>query len=203
MSSDPLAALRAYAFELAGMAKSGLEFVANEYDRDRFERTLRIAETLAAMTFPEGIPQGAEYLADLGVVTPKVGCAVAAFDEAGRILLIRRADNGRWALPGGYAEIGAPPSVNALRELREETGFAGEIERFLGVFDNRQYASVAPYQFYVLLFRARLTGGAARTSLETTAVEFARRGDLPDDMTPFQRTMAEHAFAGAKGAAFQ
>ena len=75
MSADSLATLRAFAFELAGMAKTGLEFVNNEYDRDRFERTLGIAEKLAAMTFPDGIPQSSEYLAELGVVTPKTGQA--------------------------------------------------------------------------------------------------------------------------------
>ncbi len=203
MSSDPLASLRAYAFELAGMARTGLEFVSNDYDRDRFERTLRIAESLAAMTFPDGIPQTSEFLADLGVVTPKVGTAIAAFDDAGRILLVKRADNGRWALPGGYAEIGSPPSVNALRELREETGFEGELDRLLGVFDNRAFGSAAPYQFYVLLFQIRIVGGAAATSVETTAVAFFGRDALPQDMTPFQRAMIDRALALSRDPAYQ
>lgn len=145
MSSEPIATLRALAFELA------------------------------AMTFPNGIPQSSEYLADVGVVTPKAGTAVAAFDDRARILLIRRADDGRWGLPGGYAEIGSPPSANAIRELHEETGFEAELQRILGVFDNRAFRSSSPYQFYVLLFRARLLRGEATPSPETTAVAlFAR-----------------------------
>ncbi len=203
MSCEPLATLRAYVFELAGMARSGLEFVTNDYDRDRFERTLRIAESLAALTFSDGIPRDAEYLADLGIVTPKTGTAVAAFDGAGRILLIRRADNGRWALPGGYAEIGSPPSRNAMREMREETGFDAEIERLLGVFDNRAFVSTHPYQFYVLLFRARIVGGTAATSVETTEVTFVGRDVIPADTTPFQRAMIEHALASPRHPAYQ
>ena len=203
MSADSLATLRAFAFELAGMAKTGLEFVNNEYDRDRFERTLGIAEKLAAMTFPDGIPQSSEYLAELGVVTPKTGCTVAAFDERRRILLIRRADNGRWGLPGGYAEIGSPPSANAIRELYEETGFRGEIERLLGVFDTRVFGSAAPYQHYVLLFRARLVGGDAATSVETAEVRFCTADEVPDDMSPTQRAMLEHAFSGSALPAYQ
>lgn len=203
MSTEPLADLRAFAFELAGMAKTGLEFVTNEYDRDRFERTLRIAESLAAMTFPDGIPRSSEYLADLGVVTPKAGTAVATFDDRSRILLIRRADNGRGALPGGYAEIGSPPSANALRELREETGFEAEIERLLGVFDNRAFGSTSPYQFYVLLFRGRILRGQATPSPETTAVAFFAREALPGPVSAFQRAMIEHAFGPRAEPVFQ
>ncbi len=78
--------LRSWAHELVSMASAGLEFVTNDYDRDRFVRT-------------------------------------------GRVALIKRADNGRWALPGGYAEVGSPPSENALRELREETGRTSSLRR--------------------------------------------------------------------------
>jgi ADP-ribose pyrophosphatase YjhB (NUDIX family) len=203
MAVDSLATLRAYAFELAGMAKTGLEFVTNDYDRDRFERTLRIAESIASMTFPDGVPSSAEYLGEIGVVTPKAGCAVAAFDERGRILLIRRSDNGRWALPGGYAEIGSPPSANALRELREETGLAGEIERLLGIFDTRAFGSRAPYQHYVVLFRARLVGGTPTTSAETAAVDFFGPDEIPDDMSVTQRAMVAHALSASEEPAYQ
>ena len=200
MSADQLATLRGYAFELAGMSKTGLGFASNDYDRDRFKRTLRIAESIAAMTFPEGIPQSLEYVGELGVVTPKVGCSVAAFDERGRILLIRRADNGQWGLPGGYAEIGSAPSENALRELHEDTGFSDEIECFLGVFDTREFGSAAPYQHYVLLFQARLTGGNPTASAETLEVAFFERAEVPTDMSSTQRAMIEHARSGSEAA---
>jgi ADP-ribose pyrophosphatase YjhB (NUDIX family) len=45
----------------------------------------------------------------------------AIFDHSGRILLIQRADNGRWAMPGGAAEVGETPSEAVVREVREET----------------------------------------------------------------------------------
>ena len=155
------------------------------------------------MTFPDGFPQGTEYLGELGVVTPKTGCTVAAFDDRRRLLCIRRADNGRWGLPGGYAEIGSTPSANALRELREETGFNGEIERLLGVFDTRAFGSDAPYQHYVLLFRARLVGGEARTSNETAEVAFFGEDDIPRDMSRTQRAMVDLAFMRSDIPAYQ
>ena len=165
----PSEQLRFWAHELAALARTGLEFVANEYDRDRFTRTMAIAEGIAALTIDAGFTPERPYLPDVGITSPKVGCSVAAFDAAGKLVLIKRADNGRWALPGGYAEVGSSPAENALRELVEETGLSGEIERFVGVYDNRRFGSIAAYHFYTLLFRARLTGGDARTSVETHA----------------------------------
>jgi ADP-ribose pyrophosphatase YjhB (NUDIX family) len=118
---------------------------------------------------------------------------VAAFDSSGQVVVIQRADNKRWALPGGYAEIGSPPSANALREFREETGFQAELERLIGVYDNRQFASVAPDQFYICQFRARLTGGAPATSSETLEVRLVGPDDPPEDMSELQRTMIRDA----------
>src|SRR5712691_5555657 len=102
----PSEQLRFWAHELAALARTGLEFVANEYDRDRFTRTMAIAEGIAALTIDAGFTPERPYLPDVGITSPKVGCSVAAFDAAGKLVLIKRADNGRWALPGGYAEVG-------------------------------------------------------------------------------------------------
>src|SRR4029453_14459945 len=49
--------------------------------------------------------------------------------EGGRILLMRRGDDGRWSLPAGMIEPGEQPSDAALREVFEETGIIAEIER--------------------------------------------------------------------------
>jgi ADP-ribose pyrophosphatase YjhB (NUDIX family) len=186
---QPSEQLRFWAHELAAMAKTGLEFASNDYDRDRFERTMSIAEGIAEMTIDASFTPERPYLADLHIPSPKVGCSVAAFDEAGRVVLIKRADNGRWALPGGYAEVGSPPSTNALRELHEETGFDAELERLVGVYDNKRFGSVAPYQFYICCFRGRITGGQATPSAETTEVLLTDPKALPDDMSVLQRTM--------------
>jgi len=186
---QPSEQLRFWAHELAAMAKTGLEFASNDYDRDRFERTMAIAEGIAEMTIDATFTPERPYMSDLHIPSPKVGCSVAAFDDGGRVVLIKRADNGRWALPGGYAEVGSQPSVNALRELHEETGFDAELERLVGVYDNKSFASVSPYQFYICCFRARITGGQATPSAETTEVVLTDPRALPVDMSVLQRTM--------------
>ncbi len=193
----PSQQLRFWAHELAGMAKTGLLHAHDSYDQDRCERMLAIAEQLAALTIADDFSPERPYLADPGIVTPKVGCSVAAFDDDGRAVLIQRADNKRWALPGGYAEVGSTPSANGLREFREETGFEAHVERFVGVYDNKHFASVTNYQFYICLFRARITGGAATVSHESLDVRLVDPTTPPEDMSMLQRAMLHDAATGA------
>ena len=193
----PSEQLRFWAHELAAMSRTGLAFATNDYDRDRFERTARIAEGLASLAMDAEFTPERPYLADLGIATPKIGCSVAAFDDAGRVALIKRADNGRWALPGGYAEVGTSPSDNAVRELREETGFIGELERLVGVYDNRHFHSTSQYQFSNCCFRAHITGGAATPSVETLEVVLTRPDEVPENMSDLQRAMLAGAVAAA------
>jgi ADP-ribose pyrophosphatase YjhB (NUDIX family) len=203
MDLPPSEQLRFWAHELGGMAKTGLIHAHDSYDRDRCERILAIAESLAGLTIGAAFTPERPYLPDVGIPTPKVGCSVAAFDGDGRAVLIQRSDNKRWALPGGYAEIGSPPSANALREFREETGFEAELERLVGVYDNKHFSSVSPYQFYICLFRARITGGEATVSPETLDVRLVDPADPPSDMSELQRTMLRDASQAAAAPIYQ
>jgi ADP-ribose pyrophosphatase YjhB (NUDIX family) len=203
MQIPPSEQLRFWAHELGGMAKTGLLYATTSYDTDRYERILEISRAIATLTIDADFAPERPYLPDVGIPTPKIGCSVAAFDDAGRVALIQRADNRRWAVPGGYAEIGTPPSENALREFKEETGFDADLERLVGVYDNKRFASVSPYQFYICLFRARITGGAAATSNETLAVRLVDPASPPDDMSALQRAMLRDAARADLAAVYQ
>ncbi len=70
---------------------------------------------------------------------PKLTVDCVVFDEEGRLLLIRRARppfEGEYALPGGFVDIGEMVEAAALRELKEETGVAGEIVKLVGVYSD-------------------------------------------------------------------
>src|ERR1700716_4130475 len=102
--------LRFWAHELAAMATTGLEFATDDHDRGRYRRVGAIAGDLAAMTIDATFTPERPYLADTGVVSVKVGCSIAAFDDAKRVVLIERADNGRWVrgrLVGGTPRASA------------------------------------------------------------------------------------------------
>ncbi len=61
------------------------------------------------------------------------GVTAVVFDRMGRVLLVRRSDNGRWALVTGCLEPGEQPAAGAIREVLEETGVEIEVERVLRI----------------------------------------------------------------------
>jgi ADP-ribose pyrophosphatase YjhB (NUDIX family) len=116
-------------------------------------------------------------------ITPFVGCDVFITDGAGRVLLIRRHDDGLWALPGGCQDLGETPAECACRECLEETGFTVRLVKLLGIFSSARYEYVHyPWkenEFCHLLFQAIITGGEPRPSDETLEVAFFLREKLP------------------------
>ena len=67
----------------------------------------------------------------------ELGLSVSAMVwRKGELLLMRRADNGHWGLPGGFVEVGESVAAAARREVREETGWTVEIGRLIGVYSD-------------------------------------------------------------------
>ncbi|MEU9416933.1 NUDIX domain-containing protein [Streptomyces sp. NPDC051000] len=103
--------------------------------------------------------------------------AGAVLHEDGRLLAIRRADNGTWELPGGVLELTESPEVGVRREVLEETGIEVQVEELTGVYKNTTRGIVA------LVFRCTPAGGTERTSEESTAVAWLTREEVPEQMS--------------------
>jgi len=117
-------------------------------------------------------------------ITPFVGCDTFITDDAGRVLLIRRAYNGFWALPGGALDLNETPAECAARECLEETGLHVRITRLLGVFSSLRYEEVNyPFKGRVhchILFQGEPIGGAALSRTEeTSALAWFAEDELP------------------------
>ncbi|MFF9067857.1 NUDIX hydrolase [Streptomyces sp. NPDC014891] len=106
-----------------------------------------------------------------------VSVAGAVVREDGRLLAIRRADNGTWELPGGVLELTEAPEEGVAREVWEETGIQVEVEELTGVYKNTTRGIVA------LVFRCKPSGGEERTSTESTAVEWLTPEEIAARMT--------------------
>jgi hypothetical protein len=97
--------------EIRILASNGLKYAGNEYDRVRYARLLELVEEYygQALDLPPSEVRE-RFRAELGHITPKVGSDGAIFDDAGRILLMRRVDTDTWCLPCGWMEPSESPS---------------------------------------------------------------------------------------------
>lgn len=171
----------AWAQRLQAIAQTGLTYARDPFDEERYRAVRRIAsEILAEGSGAEVETIEALFARDEGYATPKIDLRAAVFrDEA--ILLVRERSDGLWTLPGGWADVGESPAEGIVKEVREESGFEVRVLKLLGVYDKHRQGNrlTNPHYTYKLFFLCELTGGAAATSLETSAVEF-----FPEDALP-------------------
>jgi ADP-ribose pyrophosphatase YjhB (NUDIX family) len=170
-----------WAQRLQAIAQIGLTYAKDPFDVERFNQVRQVAaEMLASGSGSASAESMVElFQRNFGYATPKVDVRAAVFDKD-RILLVKeRADNG-WTLPGGWADIGDPPSVSALREVREESGYEAKVTKLAAVYD-RELHGHPPYPFhsYKLFFVCELAGGEPTLSVETTAVDFFSEDAIP------------------------
>jgi len=170
-----------WAQRLQAIAQNGLAYARNPFDVERFNQVRQVA---AEMLASGSDSVRAESLVELfqrnfGYATPKVDVRAAVFHKS-RILLVKERVDDAWTLPGGWADVGDAPSVAALREVREESGYEATVKKLAAVYD-RELHDHPPYPFhaYKLFFVCELTGGEARTSIETTAVHFFAEDNIP------------------------
>jgi ADP-ribose pyrophosphatase YjhB (NUDIX family) len=171
----------AWARRLQAIAQSGLTYCKDKFDVQRYNEIRGIAaEMMAAGASSSDFVRIADLFAQQsGYATPKIDVRVAAFHDA-RILLVRELEDGCWTLPGGWADVGEPASVAAVREAREESGYEVRITKLAAVFD-RNLHDHPPYAFhaYKMFFLAQLAGGAPRDSNETADAQFFAEDHLP------------------------
>ncbi|MGW6951270.1 NUDIX hydrolase [Streptomyces xanthophaeus] len=108
-----------------------------------------------------------------------VSVAGVVVRDDGRLLAIRRADTGTRQLPGGVLELELEesPEEGVQREVLEETGVQIEVAELTGVYKNVVVGVVA------LVFRCKPSGGAERTSDETTAVQWLTPEEVSERMS--------------------
>lgn len=119
-----------------------------------------------------------------------VSVAGVAVREDGRILVIKRRDNGEWQAPGGVLEAGETIAEGLRREVREETGVHVEPEQLTGVYKNMKLGVMA------LVFRCRVTGGEATETAEAAAVDWRSPEDVTNQMSEAFGIRVHDAFAG-------
>jgi len=167
--------------ELQAIAQTGLHYAGDQYDTQRYARLRVLATEMMAM----GAGCTAQQIAhlfeqDIGYATPRLGVRGAAFRD-GKILMVREVTDGRWAMPGGWADVNQTPRECVEREIWEESGFTGRAVKLAAVWDRRHHGFPPnPIAIYTMFFICEITGGAPRPSIETSEIGFFDENQLPD-----------------------
>jgi ADP-ribose pyrophosphatase YjhB (NUDIX family) len=191
---------------LAGIARTGLGFTDNLYERERYEEVLKVAADIRVAA-DDGCPPPPEVVAYWtsqvghgipGYVTPKVAVGAVVGNDAGELLLMQRGDSGVWLYPTGWADIGYSPVEVAIKEVLEETGIDAVPVRVIGIFDGLRFGARG-VPFYSVVFHLRAAGGALKAHpLEARDVGWFAEGALPTPLAGADRWVAM-AFAAIRG----
>ena len=190
MSSDSsppgdgdLAARRLVLFRsLHALARTGLHFCRDEYDRERYEQVEAIAaELLATGAGLTAAELRQAWASDAGYVTPKVEVRGAVFRAVdGKVLLVRESLDGFWTLPGGWADVNDSPSSAVRREIEQEAGLRTQVTKLAALYDRNAHGHPpSVHHGWKAFFLCEVEGGDLRGSYETDAVGFFDPFALP------------------------
>ena len=169
----------AWAREIYSLSQVGLTYNKNEFDIERYKRLQEIAaEMIASQSELAKETALDSFSMQAGYVTPKIDVRGAVVHE-NKILLIQEKMDGKWAMPGGWADLGNAPASVAEREVWEESGFRVKAEKVVAVIDANRIQPMEFYHAYKIIFLCSLQGGQPRVSHETMAVDFFDLKDLP------------------------
>jgi ADP-ribose pyrophosphatase YjhB (NUDIX family) len=166
--------------ELRLLAENGLQYADDPWEEERWERVLNLVCEYYGTTLDLPSEEVREKFAqEVGHVTTKVGAEAAVFDEEENVLLLQRADDETWAMPGGWVEPDESPAEAAVRETREETGLAIETIERVDVY-NRKPGEYGLHGQVNIVYLGRVTGGEIDPSHEALAVRYRSPGSVAE-----------------------
>ena len=168
-----------WAREIFSLSQAGLAYSTNEFDIERYKRLQEItAEMLESQSELSKEAVLESFSMQAGYATPKIDVRGAVIRED-KILLIQERTDGKWAMPGGWADLGNAPASVAEREVWEESGYRVKAEKVVAVLDANRIQPLEFFHAFKIIFLCRLIDGEPRTSNETSAVDFFDPNELP------------------------
>lgn len=166
---------------LKAISDIGLLYAANEYDKERYAEIQDISfELLSELSnhpieaLKITLPPAKDY------PTAKVDIRGILLSPDKKILLVKESADGKWALPGGWADVGFTPTETVIKEFKEETGLDIKVENLLAVFDKKMHAH-PPQAFYVykMIFYCSAISAEINKGFDVLDVEYFKIDALP------------------------
>ena len=170
-----------WAKRLQAIGQNGLTFAKDPFDIERYQSIRDIAlEILAEGSGIELKQLRESFSQEVGYTTPKVDLRGVVFQEEA-LLLVKERSDGRWTLPGGWADVCESASEGIVREIFEESGYQTRVVKLLAIYDRSKqgHLPVYPHHVYKLFFQCELLAGTPTPSIETEAVAFFREHEIP------------------------
>ena len=170
-----------WATTLQSIAQAGLTFGADSYDLDRYEQIRSIAvDILHEYTDLDHKKIRELFASETGYQTPKVDIRAAVFKDD-KILMVKEKVDGRWSLPGGWADVNTSVSESAVRECIEEAGATVKPRRIIAIhLANKQNNFTYPFTIYKILVECDLIDYNFKNNTETLESGFFTHDNLPE-----------------------
>ncbi|MCW5850442.1 MAG: NUDIX hydrolase N-terminal domain-containing protein [Anaerolineae bacterium] len=169
-----------WAHALLSMARRGQRFSPDPHDQANYARLWQLGLAMRAEADQAPVEVTEEvYREALGLVGPIPVADAAVFNSEGQILLIQRADDGLWAMPGGALDVGETAAEGACREAWEETGLRVRATALIGVYDSRFCGTRSSWHLYQFVFLCEPVEGELTPSHETPDVRWFDPDALP------------------------
>lgn len=171
----------ALAKRLKAMSHLGLTYATDEYDIERYKELEDISlELIQAVTGTAKIGLKDFFSTDKGYITPKVDVRAVVFNDQDQILLVKEKADGKWSLPGGWADIGQSPSEVAKKEVEEETGYKVSVLRPLAILDQKCHPHPPQLEYvYKIFISCKIIDGSYVPAFDILEVGFFGKDHIP------------------------
>ena len=169
-----------WAIELQSLAQAGLAYGKDKFDIERFERIREISAEMVAYKTDISVEKVKNlFCNEVGYQTPKIDVRGVIF-ENDKILLIQES-NGKWALPGGWADVYLSVKENVLKEVKEEAGIEANAEMIIALLDvTKNQGKKIPYGITKVFVLCEYLSGKFEKNIETIDSRYFGIDELPE-----------------------
>ena len=176
---------------IRALSQTALTYSKDDYEIERSHELIEISHRITSLVTGMNEKEITSlYVPQKEYITPKVDIRAVVFNEKGEILLVREKTDGRWAMPGGWSDVGFSPKEVVVKETKEETGLDVRAERILAIMDKRCHPH-PPGSFYVykLFILCKVIGGTFNETFDILDKGFFALDNLPP--LSLERTLPE------------